>query len=122
MTGFYLHGETEPLGIEPVLAPGELKEWKNYRPWRDVAAEIRKKHEDKKPKNDRKVSIVGFGVDHGLNAHAGNGSHWRTTVVAAVRLDYLKGDQLVYVRLEGKEATELLAELAEAVAIRERGW
>jgi hypothetical protein len=37
-----------------------------------------------------------------------------------LKLDYLKGQPITYVRLEGEDATELMASLATAIAIRER--
>jgi hypothetical protein len=95
---FFFHGETEPNSV-PSLEPS---------------------FGNKQMKGTRRVTIMGFGVDHGRGAHAGNGDRWRTTVVAVLKLDYLKGSPITTVRLEHEDATELLASLATAVAIRER--
>lgn len=110
---FYLHGETEPIGVELVSQPGGLSDYS--------VQQYRKAHEAAHRQVARPVTLLNFGVDHGLGAHAGNGDKWRTTVVALVRLDYLKGKPTSYIRLEKDRATELMAELADAIAIRERG-
>lgn len=108
----YLHGESEPLGVD-IIEEDTLPQ--------HVIDGIREMHRYKKPNFARQVSLIGFGVDHGLNAHSGNGDKWRTTVVAVVRLDYLNNEPIVYARLEDVDATDLLVQLAEAVSIRERG-
>jgi len=108
---FYLHGESEDEGIE--IIRGEYEEELSDR----VQLHIRQEHSKTAHLRKRPVTILGFGVDHGLGAHAGNGGDWRTTVVAAIRFDYLKDNPTGYIRFEGSEATELLAQLAEAVAI-----
>jgi hypothetical protein len=97
---FYFHGETEPNDM-PTLSED-------------------RRFGNRQTKGVRDVTLMGFGVDHGRGAHAGNGNLWRTTVVAVLKLDYLKGQPITYVRLEGEDATELMASLATAIAIRER--
>lgn len=109
---FYLYGESEPEGVGIVRDPSE-DEIPNH-----VASEIRHRHASRR-RNQRDITIMEFGVDHGLGAHAGNGSAWRTAPVAMVSLDYLKNSPIVYARIH-QPAIELLSEFAQAVAIQQR--
>lgn len=114
---FYLHGQSEPDGVDFVAPLGDdLSEMSQNM----LAERIRNRHAESHKMRQRQMTLLQFGVDHGLNAHAGNGSDWRTCVVAKVRLDYLAHSPEAYIRIEGEHATELLAQLAEAVAVRER--
>jgi hypothetical protein len=107
----FLYGESEPEGIVIISDSEPMSDHTINR--------IRQRHNAMR-KNLRDVTITAFGVDHGLGSHSGNGGDWRTTVVAQIRLDYLKNSPIAYARLEGEAATELLAQLAFAVAIRGR--
>lgn len=112
---FYIHGESEPAD-KPPLPPGhELTETEQRR-WDEIPNNADAKRQS------RPMTIMAFGVDHGRGAHSGNGGDdgWRTTVVALVRLDYLREKPQAYVRLDGRAATELMAQLAKCIAIRER--
>jgi hypothetical protein len=108
----YFFGDSEPEGIEIVRHTSEREIGKH------IEHEIRERH-SRKRKGIRDVSLAGFAVDHGLGAHSGNGGMWRTTPVAIIRLDYLKDSPLAYARLE-KDESELLAQLAFAIAIQNR--
>lgn len=109
----FLYGQSEPEGVL-IIDDGGGREIPDH-----IIKEIRDRHHAER-KGIRDVTVLGIGVDHGLGAHSGNGTDWRTTVIVKVRLDYLKNSPVAYARLEGDVATELLAQLAEAVAIRAR--
>lgn len=79
--------------------------------------EIRYLHGESERKQARRVSLVGFAVDHGEGMHAGNGDQWRSTPVALVRLDYLRGTPVVYARLEGFAGMRLLGQLTKALLV-----
>lgn len=112
---FYLHGESEPAD-KPPLPPGRELTDTEQRRYDEVPNNADAKRQA------RPMTIMAFGVDHGRGAHSGNGGDggWRTTVVALVRLDYLRDRPQAYVRLEGNKAAELMAQLAKAVCIRGR--
>jgi hypothetical protein len=107
-----MFGDSEPEGIEIVRHTSE-RELKEHQ-----IEDIRRRHVMKR-KGIRDVTLAGFAVDHGLGAHAGNGGMWRTTPVAIIRLDYLKGSPLAYARIE-KDESEYLAQFAYAIAIQNR--
>jgi hypothetical protein len=111
---FYLHGESEPTGIEIVRHESE-KELSDYH-----TEGIRKRHALTERMRSREVTIIDFGFDHGLGAHSGNGPAWRTTVVAHVRLDYLKSQPSAYVRLEGDKPFQLMESLAKSLHVQAR--
>lgn len=110
----FLHGQSEETGVEIIRAGYESALSEHH------IDGLRNWHLDYEKFRNRPITILGFGVDHGLGAHAGNGSDWRTTVVAHVQYDYLKGKPEGYIRLEGDTATDLLSQLAQAVAISRR--
>lgn len=107
----FMFGDSEPLGIDPVVAPNE--DLVGYR------HQMRMRHEIKR-KGIRDVTLLDIAIDHGLHAHSGNGQCWRTTPVAVIRLDYLKAKPIALARLEGNRAIEILSKLADAVAIKNR--
>lgn len=110
----YLHGESEYTGV--AIIRGEYEDpFKDHDVWR-----IRNEHDMGEHFRNRPITILEFGVDHGLGAHAGNGDDWRSTVIAHVRYDYLKSKPSGYIRISKSNALELLEELAKAIAISHR--
>lgn len=111
----FMFGASEPEGIKLVGSDDELLDMAPY-----VQKEIRDRHAESRKNLGGPVSLVGVAIDHGLNAHSGNGGLWRTTPVLIVSLDYLKKPKIAHIRLPGDQGIEVLAALAKGVAIQKR--